>query len=479
MNEPVIPTQDQYLDVLTWLREEVYPGLVLQPLDDRGIVAWLCETYTRERQAVAHLDAKHRVFKHIKDVVQPPPALAPMSLRAPLGIARNSFVDAAGVPRFVVMCHAGNLFGEWLRNRDKAKRVISRLRARGYYGSRWWTRCRGDWWVRNFGEWGQEITSRYWDEMSLFIEAHRDEGLVFHTGAGDLRFIGESAEDEYIDGMSALANTYAAQFAYFEYVNEARDTDDTESDGRVRPYDALRDMERFRRLTGERILCGLSAYTGHEDHVHFGEWTAPWMRHRIVHVLRGGRWWDKIRHLMGLRYEQADVPWLHGEPWGVGRRVSAMENQHELTPERMALGAAQASLFGGWWTFFSSPGVIVGDEQFDDQPGFAETPRVVAALQRALDDRGLVPGQMRMTHGGVGRDNVFEIDRSSGPHARIDQLVSTDRRHVVATIYGPQRVHWREKGRVKKTALNLETGEWAELDAMNADRPCVVVGELM
>jgi hypothetical protein len=83
-------------DVLKWLRAEVYPGLVGHDLDDEGIAAWVCDNYTRYRQAgVSHQDAKHRVFADIERVVHPPvppvtPPAGPFS--GPIGVRGRDFV---------------------------------------------------------------------------------------------------------------------------------------------------------------------------------------------------------------------------------------------------------------------------------------------------------------------------------------------------------------------------------------------------
>jgi hypothetical protein len=90
--------RDQLLNVLTWLRWEVYPGLVGHPLDDEGIAAWLCDNYVRYRQTLGHEDAKHHVFADIEAVVkgsrpQPPVTPgAPQTLQGPIGVDGRDFV---------------------------------------------------------------------------------------------------------------------------------------------------------------------------------------------------------------------------------------------------------------------------------------------------------------------------------------------------------------------------------------------------
>ena len=72
------PPRDEILEVITWLRGEVYPGIVGHPLNDEGIAAWVCDVYIHARQTQGHEDAKHRVFEAIENrhgpSVEPPGA---------------------------------------------------------------------------------------------------------------------------------------------------------------------------------------------------------------------------------------------------------------------------------------------------------------------------------------------------------------------------------------------------------------------
>lgn len=61
------------LEVITWLRNEVYPGLVGHPLDDEGIATWVVERYTALVQQHADLGvAQHALFAEIYRQVHPP-----------------------------------------------------------------------------------------------------------------------------------------------------------------------------------------------------------------------------------------------------------------------------------------------------------------------------------------------------------------------------------------------------------------------
>lgn len=69
------PPRDEILRCLTWLRDEVYPGLVGHPIDDEGIAAWLVDTYTvdaRLRRGLSHEAAMHHTFAAIERTVHPP-----------------------------------------------------------------------------------------------------------------------------------------------------------------------------------------------------------------------------------------------------------------------------------------------------------------------------------------------------------------------------------------------------------------------
>lgn len=426
-----------------------------------------------EARGARGTDIDHRAFEAVmREARGPEVPKVGGAITGQFGVRDGSFSDASGV-RCASMLHAGNLLGEWLRDEDKAKRLLDLCVTHGYHGTRWWTRCRGDWWKRNDIEWGQEITPHYWERMRGLIEAHRERGLVFHTGAGDLRFIGESAEDEYIRGMAALANDYPESFLLFEYVNEARDTDDEDS-----PYDALRDMAVFKSLTQGRILTALSAYTGHEDKFRFGQWTAPDMAFVIVHPLRDGRWWDKIRHLFSLPYEdRTRDKWYISEPWGVGPRVSAMTEsmKAELTRSVYGLAAWMVAMSGGVWTDFYSPGVILGNERFEDYPQFGIAPIMAARAEAFAREHGLRLSQLRLTHGNPSRDNVLKI--VSGHEARIDQAIDDAKGVCLATVYGPEGVSAKSDGGYTWTWVNPETGELVEnVDVTRTMKPGGLMG---
>lgn len=83
-------TRGEALTRITWLRNEVYPGLVRHPLDDDGIATWICERYTALRQVHDETIAPHVLFAEIYRHVNPPAPPGPSEVyRRPAGQLRR------------------------------------------------------------------------------------------------------------------------------------------------------------------------------------------------------------------------------------------------------------------------------------------------------------------------------------------------------------------------------------------------------
>jgi hypothetical protein len=151
-----------------------------------------------------------------------------------------------------------------------------------------------------------------------------------------------------------------------------------------------------------------------------------------VHGYRGGRWWDKIRHIFSFAYESKPQKreGIQGESFGPGPDVSAIDNKHELDADVMCLGAIMSLMTRQAWNFFSDPGVRTdhGPERIEHMPGFWETPRAVALLP---DD---ITAFQRIFHGGETWRNQ-RVFAAQG-EVRADHALHDDERFV-CLIYGP------------------------------------------
>lgn len=489
----------EWQDLFNWAWNDVWPNHLGEPLliDDGAdisrrvteAIAVTAEFYEKHRaRGLSHEDAKHRTFEDIMRlagrVPTPPPTgriLRP--IQGQLRISNGSFSDDTG-PRLLTMCHAGDLAMRSSYDWDGAMRALDVVAGASYHGIRVWDRLR---WGGTpgakpgiHGDWGHEIVSaETWEgQMRAFLDACRSRQLVVHVAAGDLARLSTVGRQHYLAIRALLTRDYPTTIALNEWANEARDTA-----GGLDVQAALRDMMPLRTLPP---LTALTAYTGHEDDALFRQWTPPPQAFTLAHVLRDGHWWDKLRHLFSLPYEMGaklGAPgrlWWHGEPWGPGKLVSVTENKHELTDAVMGMGAAQALVTGGTWTYFCSPGVVLGDERFEDHAGFANTPKVAAALEQfAADHGGINWGKLTLTHGGLSQSarHAYEI-AAGGEHARCDQAIDRDRGLVVATVYGPDPIRLRPIWTFRESAwLNPETAELVDgVDVTRTLRPGILLG---
>jgi len=158
-------------------------------------------------------------------------------------------------------------------------------------------------------------------------------------------------------------------------------------------------------------------------------WSIPPADLFDVHGYRGGRWWDKVRHIFSIPYEgqpNKRLGW-QGEPTGPGAAVSVTENKHELDDHTLAAMCAMSLMSRQAWCYMSGPGVLF-DSPIDAQPGFWTVPRMRDAVYKD------VMGFSRLIHGGTrwANERVFEALGET----RCDQALSDDGRFV-AVIYGP------------------------------------------
>jgi hypothetical protein len=216
--------------------------------------------------------------------------------------------------------------------------------------------------------------------------------------------------------------------ALFEVCNEIGGTGD---DDDRNPRELERLCERVRRRLPQ-LLYSLSATAGASDERGpIAEYTLAWMRHYYYHPQRGGRFYDKLRHLFGLGYsgEHPAVRWLGwaGEPWGNGRLVSVTANKHELGAAEMAMGGAMAAMSRQAWCHMGGSSVVYNDDPLES-PGFYETPALMRRLPRDL-------AQFRTLGHSGDRPNSPRIWKARGD-CRSDYAIHDDGRFV-AINYGP------------------------------------------
>lgn len=477
----------EWNDLFTWAWNDVWPNHLGETLDSQPRVtealALAAEFYERHRaRGINHENAKHRTFEDIMRTAGRLPPVATTALARLVGYLRienGSFSDDTG-PRLVTMCHAGDLAMRSSYDWDGAMRALDAIRAAGYHGIRVWDRLR--WGGKPgekpgiYGDWGHETATGWGPQLRRFIEACRDRDLCLHLAAGDLAKLSRDGRAAYFEAREELTRYFPSLIVLNEWANESRDT----AVG-LTPVQAQADIGPLRNYG----LTALTAYTGHEDAALFRQWTPSYQEFCLVHGYRDGHWWDKLRHIFSLPYEvKTRRLWWHGEPFGVGNLVSASQNKHELTSAVMGMAAAQCFITGGAWTFFSSPGIVLGDERFEDQPGFFSTPKVAAALEAVGREFGLNWGGPRLTHGEPNEKKQNEtlnapyMMTAGGENARFDQAVDDSRGVVVGTIYGDREIAWRNRWIIREQRIiDPETGEVAIGDTRTSTaKPLIVVG---
>jgi len=406
----VAPLQDQLLDTLTWLRGEVYPGLVGHDLDDRGIAAWVCDRYIVHRQTLSHADAKHRVFAEIERVVRGdvspvPPVLSPPDGQASRLVGQLRLHDGALVDDtgdvLPLLCHLGDGMEVWLRRPAFVVALLEQIRAAGFVGIRFWPTL--EW--RNHPTLGTALLgprfqADYDDLLEEWLRLLRDVGLCAQLSPGSLlpTTIGDDA-DAFARRLGRVVARVGPQvIALFEGANESRDT--------TPGWDAARLARFVAAFKSEcpSVLCALSAYTGHEDARITNDYSRPPADVAVYHQMRLGSLAAMMQHTFSYRYIGTEYPgqpsvavdkavlW-NGEGYGPGRLVSAGEGQGWMTGQTMAAYAGIALTCHQPFVYFSGPGVRCESEDLATMPGF----RTVAAVRDVLP-RDIMRWQI--VHGG-------------------------------------------------------------------------------
>lgn len=363
----------------------------------------------------------------VEDLPEPPPITS--ALRGQVHIVGHAFHDDNG-PCIPFQCHAGDLIGQGLvLGFDRARQIIDEIADAGYPIIRSWFQLK-----ITTGKWVSGPTEQGWDPRSnpnLFLDIlgyGADRGIKWNLSGGGIRGVDNREEDELFGMLRDCVRAVGSQhFFHIQPANEAQDTVDRDD---LEPAELER-LINIVRSEHPDILYTLTAYTGHEDKALFAKYTPRWAKLAVAHPGRAGHFWDKYRHLFSLMREKTlgrDVG-LMDEPWGPGSRVSAQENEHELRQPGIMEGAvAMSAMCRQVWTYFcGSSGIVYNG--FSD-PGFRETPQMVAKLPRDLQEFQT----LGHSHPNV-RERIHTVRRDS-PDVREDFALHDDGRFL-AVRYGP------------------------------------------
>lgn len=437
-------------------RTHGHPGAMVQLQDDGNFVIY--EDPNGPLAGTPIWASASSAFSHdVSDLEPEPQAQHPNPIVGGLRYGVHCFADANG-PVLPVMCHAGDLIGQSLVfGIDRVTSVLDAIADAGYHGMRSWINVDA---APDNRFWGHRPAPRWnlLDNKQRFLEtlqAGADRNLVWHLASGGLDGLSNTRENEMFDFLAeAIGQIGPEHFALIEACNEVRDTGDPDD---VEPAELERLIQRVRsRHPG--LLYSLSSFTGTEDRDILTAFTPSWSKHYYLHGYRGGHVWDKVRHLFSIAYEGEVVRRLgwQGEPFGVGRIVSAQDNGHELDGGAMALGGAMSVMARQAWTFMSGPGVILFDEPLEQMPGFRETPALIHQLPRDLMQFSI------LGHGG-------ETKRGQRIHAALDDVradyaIHSDGRYVEIVYGPPNQTHALRKERETRDVTRLLDCQWGRVE---------------
>ncbi len=344
----------------------------------------------------------------------------PSPLVGRLRIDGRNFLDDTG-PVLPIFCHFGEAFSRYTRNRDSVRGQLDVIAQAGYNGIRFWTVLSGSYWAGR--EVNEHVTPDYWGQLRDFlrdIEARQLRAVISQGGTnwGDIPDRSGFAQrlSDILD-QTGTANVVAI----IEGANESWQTGEPDPN-------RLAQFVGWIKQRHPACLYTISAPPGEtaEELNAWSVWPADLFD---VHGYRGGHWWDKVRHIFSISYEQQPMKRLgwQGEPTGPGAAVSVTENKHELDDDTLSAMAAMSLMSRQAWCFMSGAGVLF-DYPIDSERGFWAVPRVRAALPRD------VMGFSRLIHGGDRWANE-RIFAPSG-ETRCDHALSDDGRFV-AVVYGP------------------------------------------
>lgn len=406
---------------------------------------WMVDYYTLRASGRDHEAAIREVERRMHAVVglsdpwPPPPLPTPGSaLQGLLRLSSGAYVDDTG-PVLPVFDHLGDGYSRFLRARDGVLALLDDIARAGYHGIRFWTVLRGSYWAGRECDAGQTP-----DQFAAFGQELVARGLQAVVSQGDMWQPGVSDAARQRVKEAIRSAFPRAAVAFCDAGNEVN------NNGGARPEQCA---DWIAGLPG---ILSLST-TQSEEPVDLAAWSRSPAMIFDEHGYRGGRWWDKIRHMRNLVSEGAPEDrrlGIQSEPFGVGRRVSVTQNMGELTDDVMAFAGAVSLTNRQAYVRFSGPGIISDEaERLQDMPGFRSVPALAALLPRD------VMAFSRLVHGGSsqGSARVFAVTDEPGT-TRCDHAIASDGRFV-CTIYGPNPQYRQQRDYESVEDRTLQNGQ--------------------
>jgi hypothetical protein len=360
------------------------------------------------------------------------PATRPGGLEGRLRIADGSFRDDRG-PVLPVYAHAGDLFSQFVRDEARALTELDAVAGAGYHGVRVWAAlgcgvsvecpamtARGEppfWQGR---EVGPELSKDYFDQVRRFFEAIGARRLRAVWSLGDVQVIGDRRA--FMSRIAALDNELGV-IDWIDCGNEAW------QGAGLAPAELAACVGHYAAAGGRALKTLTSPPT--EEVNDLDAYSIDPADAFDVHSFRGGRSWDKRRHIASLTRDDRPGPrrlvGINSEPPGAGALVSATEHPEELDEEAVALLAAASLIARQAFVWFSGEGVQI-DRGLATAVGFQSVPAAVRLLP--LD----VMRFQRRHHSGERWKDVRVLEAQG--EVRVDGAQADDGRFAY-TIDGP------------------------------------------
>jgi hypothetical protein len=462
------PPDDFVLDVITWLRNEVYPGLVGQPFDDRACAVWVAgargyvaiwDGSHESDPRVRHTNAKHELFRRIEAVVHPPPPPPPGLIRPIMGSLRvqnGGWADDSG-PRRIYGVSYFPAIRVAHDDPDDLRRQLDRCVGRAQMVRMFW-HLATDYWVGA----GRDVSpAKYpWfaDAFRLVASECRLRDLCIHLTAGDLQLL--SDHRRWFRWMADLVRSLGqpTRVALTEMVNEPY-VNSTQGDDFAYWASLSRDWQAIAPW-GQHLLGDPS---GEEDPAAYLPASQAPATGVMIHGLR-----SPISNALGRAYSlvydnranhRTDKPFAQTEPTGLN--APGAEDVFQPAPDREWVFGLYTilAMTGQQTTYFSGPSVF-GKVPLDGAWGFHELPQRWAEMELP-EDVGqpgwrCLPAQK--TDCPLRAESM--ADQGSGPE-RMDFVVSPGGALAFGVLYGGHdwRIRSRWTGRMqvyRASGLTLE-----------------------
>jgi len=439
------PPDNFILDVISWLRDDIYPNLLNETFDDRAMAVWVAgsrgyiatwqQNGMEHDPQAKHDDAKQRVLTAINNTKNPPSQVE-RGISGQLQVDGLGFRDHLG-PVLPLLCHFGEAFSAWVHHRrDDVRAELRVIKDAGYLGIRFWdvlgyhdrNRPGEPSWTAwagkavtpvGFTAWSGarvDATPNYYTQLSEFLGVVKELGLLVHHSRGDLNGM---TWQQIVDHVTLVGSVQRAVGLEVVAVNEA--LNEAWQNGVPEPEK----LKELCRLMPSATIRGTSA----GDDGYGGE--TPEMLNKMkfqvamIHGYRGGESVNRIAHIHALYQTLVDagVPGWQGEPAGPDSSVATEGNVEALClMAAMALSVKQGYVNhpanGAFWK-----------STMTQSPGFWEVPKVVKLLPVDIMSWNVI-------HGGD-RFRGTRVFAAPPTHDwRVDQMFKPDSRQFQAILYG-------------------------------------------